>query len=308
MSKRLKRVFNNDQLAHVWAQQTQDSGRNVKDSMLFEGDSIYSYGSHFKLARICASNGRTIVLLNNRSYSTSTNRHQSSVSRAIDHLEHYDVSNPDNVLESIHASANNIADSLFSFFLQNKPCTYSISALMRQVAEHNKLSMAFNYTAECLEVCPEHYEVMQEYYLEREERKAQLNLPELVAKREAQASKRDEAKQRKLKAELALLIYDWKQGGQRSYKLNQIEPQLIRIYLDEVQTSGGASVPLKEALELFTTIEAGKAKKGDRVGYFTFDAVKNNRVYLGCHTIDLDEARTVLGSVSPKLKLAVEAK
>ena len=62
----MKNVFNNRQLAHVWANQSQDTGRNANGSMFFESDTIYSYGRHYAMARIYKRNEsqKTLVLIN----------------------------------------------------------------------------------------------------------------------------------------------------------------------------------------------------------------------------------------------------
>jgi len=46
----MRRVLrSNADVAHVWAQQVQDEERS--GNMFFEGDTIYSYGHHFPIAR-----------------------------------------------------------------------------------------------------------------------------------------------------------------------------------------------------------------------------------------------------------------
>jgi len=79
----MKKVFKSDEVAHIWASQSQSEGRNSARNIYFEGTTIYSYGSHFPLARFV--NGR--VLVTNRSYSVTTSKQLYGVRRAINHLE-----------------------------------------------------------------------------------------------------------------------------------------------------------------------------------------------------------------------------
>lgn len=80
-TKREKRVFADaHQVAHVWAQQRQTDGRNPSKNIYFEGATIYSYGSHFALARFA---GPGVVLVNDNSYSVTTAKHQSCVRDAL---------------------------------------------------------------------------------------------------------------------------------------------------------------------------------------------------------------------------------
>lgn len=83
MAKRTKHVFKTDEIPHLWAHQTQDSARNPGGNLYFSGDTIYSYGSHFPIARIVKQGKKTCVLFTTRSYSVTTSGHISAVRSAI---------------------------------------------------------------------------------------------------------------------------------------------------------------------------------------------------------------------------------
>lgn len=71
-----------DIVAHNWAHQTGRKRRGF--NMFYEGDTIYSYGYHFPLAKFfTAPNGERVVLVNDASYSVSTSKHQTIVRRAL---------------------------------------------------------------------------------------------------------------------------------------------------------------------------------------------------------------------------------
>ena len=81
----MKKVFaNHSDVCHVWAQQSQKAGR--ANNIFFENSIIYSYGYHYKMAKIHDTNG-DIVLINSRGYSSSTAKHTTYVIRAISHLK-----------------------------------------------------------------------------------------------------------------------------------------------------------------------------------------------------------------------------
>jgi hypothetical protein len=66
------------QTCHVWAQQNAatHTGQSSDGRIRFEGETIYSYGSHFPMARFVGSfEGRRVVLVNNSHYSVSTSKH-----------------------------------------------------------------------------------------------------------------------------------------------------------------------------------------------------------------------------------------
>jgi hypothetical protein len=79
----MKTVFKSSMVAHIWANQSQREARNGGNTFYFTGDTIYSYGSHFPIARHVSRNGRRAILFTTRSYSVSTSRHISHTRRAI---------------------------------------------------------------------------------------------------------------------------------------------------------------------------------------------------------------------------------
>jgi hypothetical protein len=79
----MKTVFSsNSELAHVWANQLQSEGRT--GNMFFEGPVIYSYGTHYEIARfVTAPNGQRVCFVNSNYYSSSTAKHTNHVLNAI---------------------------------------------------------------------------------------------------------------------------------------------------------------------------------------------------------------------------------
>jgi len=71
-------------VAHLWAHQLQESA--YCGNLYFEGDTIYSYGSHFPISRIVYnSRGEKAYIFNENTYSSSTSQHQNWVLGAIPH-------------------------------------------------------------------------------------------------------------------------------------------------------------------------------------------------------------------------------
>lgn len=68
------------ELAHAWVYQTSDEAHSSDRRMFFDGDTIYSYGRHYAIARII---GEKTVLLNKTNYSPSTCKHVGLVHWAI---------------------------------------------------------------------------------------------------------------------------------------------------------------------------------------------------------------------------------
>jgi hypothetical protein len=83
---RVKKVFQTNEIAHLWAHKTQEDARNAQGNFYFDGDTIYSYGSHFPIARhVKNGKGESAVLLTNRTWSNTTGGHVNLVRRSIPH-------------------------------------------------------------------------------------------------------------------------------------------------------------------------------------------------------------------------------
>ena len=73
--------YDNAMVAHVWAQQTKESGESNNGNMWFAGRTIYSYGVHFPLATILPDGA---AFVNSDSSSRTTNgKHKPAVRRAL---------------------------------------------------------------------------------------------------------------------------------------------------------------------------------------------------------------------------------
>lgn len=82
---KVKQVFKYPQLAHVWAQQEQEHGRSPKGQMYFHGETIFSYGEHFPIARFTEAtlDGQRVVLFNSEKYGPTTSTHKDCVAGAL---------------------------------------------------------------------------------------------------------------------------------------------------------------------------------------------------------------------------------
>ena len=80
----MRTVVSNQQVAALWAAQSQDYAQNAKKSIYFKGPTIYSYGNHFPMA-IFVSNrkGEKAVLRTTKTSSVTTADHMSEVYRVL---------------------------------------------------------------------------------------------------------------------------------------------------------------------------------------------------------------------------------
>ena len=88
---RTRTVHPADMVAHLWAHKSQDFARNPGHNFYFHGDTIYSYGSHFPVARHVENKRGRAVLFTTRSYSSTTAGHKCMVEGACRHLTVFHV-------------------------------------------------------------------------------------------------------------------------------------------------------------------------------------------------------------------------
>jgi hypothetical protein len=81
---RVKKVYPTDEIAHLWAHQTQSEARNPGGNFYFQDKTIYSYGSHFPIARhVTNDKGEAAILFTNRTYSNTTAKHIGNVRQSL---------------------------------------------------------------------------------------------------------------------------------------------------------------------------------------------------------------------------------
>lgn len=70
---RLRTVFRNDMVAHVWANQSQEEGRSHNGNISFRGPVLYSYAT--PIAVMCATAAGPVALVSRETYSPTTSQH-----------------------------------------------------------------------------------------------------------------------------------------------------------------------------------------------------------------------------------------
>lgn len=81
---RNRQVWPREQVAHLWANASQDSARDPSGNMYFSGPALYSYGSHYVIGyRYATPDGSAFFILNADSSSPTTNKMRGIASHAI---------------------------------------------------------------------------------------------------------------------------------------------------------------------------------------------------------------------------------
>jgi hypothetical protein len=285
---RIRFVHPADMVAHLWAHKSQDSARvSGSGNFFFRGDTIYSYGSHFPIARHVANKrGESAVLFTTHSYSVTTSGHKSMVAGACRHLTVFhvaDVYGSDHRKQFADYRARYVELARkYAKSRQNKP--YVLSELRGVVEEANRYAAFFGLRARL--ALPDDLSAMAE------ECKA-------IEKRERERKQREEAKRQR---EARERLQKWVDGDSDYCPNGYGEPIRLRIKGEELQTSRGARVPLEHAVKAFRTIkrlhDKGQAYERNghtiHLGHFALDAIDSaGNVRAGCHEVAWEEIARV---------------
>lgn len=276
--------MDNKQVAHLWAHKAQPSAKG--SHFYFEGDTIYSYGSHFPIAR----HYKGVVLMTTGSYSSTTAKHISYVRYACHHMTVFHVADPTQKPSSkdVNAYALEI-DKMVTRAAQARDLSFLIDQLRLKVDNANLFC--------------EHFGFKTRFSMP-------ANIDELKAKAKINAAKIDAAKIKRQKREEAAAqesIQKWLAGESITipYTISRVYLRVIggisslpNGVIDgdgvpelKMQTSKGAVVPLADAERAFKFCmkmrEKGWHRNGEtfKVGHYQLDAVNSEGVIAGCHRI-----------------------
>ncbi|MFN9108556.1 MAG: hypothetical protein ACK5XN_00540 [Bacteroidota bacterium] len=300
----MKTKFNNPELTHVWANQTQSNGKG--SSMFFENESIYSYGYHFKIAQIVDFDNRKAVLFNNKSYSNTTNKHQSLVKRSIP--SHYPIFNvvyfPSD-LQCITAHRDNLAE-----YIKHAETHRENTKTARKLKEAN-LNMVNYYLNNFKNYCKffnisdlSKLTFSSLHGLSIEERYNSLVLwaDEYLNSdiyknwliKKAEDEKKQEEKRLIEKAEQIQKFREFKVSCVWGIGTNLLR---FNKETDEIETSGGVKMPKNIFFDAYQRLKNNTLSIGQHIGSYRFNGSDNNILMIGCHKIDIKEVEAVVSFV-----------
>jgi len=294
----MKTKFNNSELTHVWANQTQTHGTG--SNMFFEYGSIYSYGYHFKLAQHMTNhNGQKCVLFNDKHYSNTTSKHQSLVWRSIPANVHF--FKVKTIFEDINLASNAHLENLNNYLEyaeEAKKKAITATKLKNGFIEQTKVAIGVfdNYKAFfSLDGLIFEYQTINKRYSDI------VNW--LHDYQESNEFKQWQIKQEenKKKAE-AKAIIDAKEKIEafRQFKISSIYANLgyylLRYNKDSqmVETSGGVKIHGLIFIKAYNRLISGELKQGQHVGDFTYNGIDGEIVSVGCHKIPMAEIKNIV--------------
>lgn len=307
---RIRNVWPTEQIAHMWAHQTQFSARNY-GNFHYEGRNLYSYNTVIAV-RLETRKGIAFMLAS-RSWSSTTNKHQQEARRA--------------VFGTVFTVADIHADTLREHKMNLQ---LLINHAEETAVKATRARSQANYYAASVVKQLEHAREYARYFNVRSPKVPDLDVAglalaakERTAKATAQETAR-QAEQRKARqaydemvtSQMPLLIRQWRAGQdslaflynsheQRvsTYALTQANGgALMRLSGNVVETNQNATVPADQVRRLAPVLlhvmtnapERCAEFIGKHVGSFAIRAMDSETVNVGCHTFKREEIQHIL--------------
>lgn len=300
----MKKVVNESQVAHLWANQVQDEARNPRKTFYFEYNTIYSYGGHFPIAVIDKQDSN-IVYFTTRGYSPTTSGHISIVRYAANHKTFIYCKNPDQASRGYHAeniadfesNAKSIAQSLPN---SRKPEIYlnkiaQERETLKKYAEHFNLDLtSYNLKFIYIESKDGGAKATEQELKEREERRLKAEERE----RERQAERLKEHKKNVIKWRKFAGKYE-NQTAHLYSREERIDYLRHNTVTNRIETSQGIEVPLEYAKKFYLQVlEIVANGTCDICGTQFLNAyeikeINKDFIQIGCHKITIKEIKAL---------------
>ena len=324
-NKRMKRVFGNfSEIVHLWANKTQDEAKCRNG--YFEGDTIYSYGRHFPIARIYTNKkGEDTVFFTTRTYSSTTGGHINYTAHASSHktkLYMHNIIFDFKYGEMTSRHKSNIADfvyniryalELFAKAKENK--YYHYRSALSELNRLDKYLTFFKIKSKIDAFTKRTIKTVKSDKWQKEidafdKKKAErLADPKLAEKRE----KARAARERKELEKNAEQIEEWRNfetyrpysfNGRRRWQSGTCT-DLLRYDAEKqrIETSQNVKIPVEIAYRFYRYIQVVLAKGGctseECCNYKLLDTyrvteITDEHIRVGCHRIKMSEIQLMV--------------
>jgi hypothetical protein len=274
-------------VAHDWANRTDNNASASAGNLYHAGGEIYSYGDHFMIAKhVWNERGEHAVLFTKQTYSRTTSKHVTIVNNASSHLEKLYVPNPSLTKEELFVSWHCTMVTI-GHHLENPRKTKSCVLDIQRVFNEAKRYADF---FDC------------ELPAQLIEASAIQNLSQFIAHLQRERELREQAEatalNKRLKAQ-KLNLKNW-----RSFKLNYLNTADGFDYLrfnkitEQIETTQRVDIPITVGQQFYSVVLATVAQGGckncpeklmDRHEVLEINA---QFIRVGCHKISLKEIKS----------------
>lgn len=296
----MRHVVPAPEVAHLWAHKAQSDARSSgRGNIFFRDSTIYSYGSHFPIARhVTNTHGENAVLFTTRTCSVTTRGHCSMVRGAIP--SSVPVFNVHNVMGELTTRNVNtwldemqarINDAALKAKRARVHKEYDLEHLKRETQEF-KAFAAFADSEREPTLPDDAWFADQAKQAREQNRKNKERREAQERKREAQRAAQRERDKANFEA--------WFRGENVPfpYSYRDYRSAYLRLHDGEVETSQGARVPLEHVRRVvpfvLDCINSGKTYKANghtiHLGPYALDAIDaEGNLHAGCHVFSKAE-------------------
>lgn len=266
----MKKVFQNSELAHVYAQQSQDEGRNPNGSFYFRRETLYSYGSHFAICKFITNDrGENALLFTERTYSNTTAKQISLTRNATSQFNKVYCNNPDNT----HA------DNFKAWTVEAERSAEKLAKAKKPILYLNELGYISNkanayasfFGIEIPESLTKLLSIKDKaQYIEYAEKQSILLAEKMRVQKLAEKKKFKES------------FKKW-QNFEIPYLYGRAEYDFLRLNNDRIDTTQGVQIPVEIAKKLYNKIVDNTINVGDKILDYAISSI-GNEIKIGCHT------------------------
>lgn len=292
--------MNHSEICHLFFSEKRRDTTRTKN-IFIHGNAVYSYGFHFQLGIEIEHKGKKYLFVNTRSYSNSTSKHQNHFRRAInsslyekvfkfDFLSNYSGSYfefSQNYFEQLYTKLKGEAQQSLENLLKAKSSFDSFQPYK------NALNIWQNLVIHFPDFCHQG-ELILELEQKHLDKIGKINKAQKVAQEKREQKRERERQIASLKDQEKLPLWLNREFNGQLYNLDKI---YLRLSSDgqKIETSKGAKVDLKKALQLHKLLLQGKAI-GSYIDGFQVLSVTIDYIKIGCHIIYWEQINEFLSA------------
>jgi hypothetical protein len=290
----MKKVLNADNVAHTWAHQQQNEAYTPNRSFYFYGPTIYSYGSHFPIAKHATnSKGENKILFTTRKYSNTTAKHINKVWSSIPNRENMIFCyNPENTANDNILFWDREIDNIYRALAKaKKPSKY--------------LFELTHLKAQILEYCNFMEVEIPQAILIKLEITSKAEIIEIVAKEKAIKAEIEAKKEKEQQKEINKQLKKFR-AFERFNLYSKFSYLRYNTVTERIETSQRIEIPVKLALLFYKAIKTALNTKElnteilDNLKILDYK-VKNLQkdfIEIGCHKIEMKEINKIAKSLN----------
>jgi len=292
----MKNLKNIDETIHSFFNHTHESGKS--GNVYFENNTLFSYGSHFELAKFIEFEGKQYLFINTSSYSNTTSKHQSKVrsyinKSLVEKVFYFDFRNNSSYYYSsysFHLDKTNLIETINRLINSSKDC-FNSQLRARENTWNYSHGMQFLNTAKSLNdifyslIGTDEIILISNLFYEIETLRNEAEQKSILINETR--GEREKLKQIKQLERNKERLEQWLKGE----NIRDLYNLPIHLSLKDriIETTKGAKITLNEGLNLLNKIKNNENVHGLKVGSYTVNGFNNDILHVGCHKISMEQ-------------------